>query len=231
VRLARSWAFVSAGLAAGFSGLAIVGYILGIGPLWVLEIALLVVAIALLLGTSRRASRSVSSAVWAVGRAGLVGGLAATVVYDASRTILSVLDPSPYNPFEAVRRFGIGILGLDAAPATLIVVGLAVHLLNGASFGGIYALFVGRRATTTRAALTWGLIWGITLEIIQSILYPGWLQISATLREFLVISGLGHVAYGLTLGAVCHAMLGRSGVGAGPAEATREPRDPSASPR
>ena len=85
--------------------------------------------------------------------------------------------------------------------------------MNGASFGGIYALFVGRRAATFRAALAGGLGWGITPEILQSIFYPGWLQISTTLREFLVISGLGHVVYGLTLGAVVHVLLHRSPAG------------------
>jgi hypothetical protein len=144
-----------------------------------------------------------------VGRAGLIAGVAAVLLYDASRTVLSVFDPSPYNPFEAVRRFGVGLVGPNAAPEVLLLAGLVIHVTNGASFGGIYALFVGRRAATFRAALLGGLVWGVTLEIIQSIFYPGWLQITTTLREFLVISGLGHVVYGLTLGAVTHAMLRR----------------------
>jgi hypothetical protein len=45
-----------------------------------------------------------------------------------------------------------------------------------------------------------GIIWGLTLEFLQSILYPGWLGITTVLAEFLVISGLGHIAYGVTLG-------------------------------
>jgi NhaP-type Na+/H+ or K+/H+ antiporter len=40
----------------------------------------------------------------------------------------------------------------------------------------------------------------LTLEFVQSILYPGWLGITTVLREFLVISGLGHIAYGAALG-------------------------------
>jgi hypothetical protein len=183
-----------------------------------------VAAIALVLVVRRRTSREASAAVWRVGRAGIAAGFVATLLYDASRTILSVFDPSPYNPFEAVRHFGIGVLGPDASPDQLLAAGLVVHLINGASFGGIYALFVGRRAATWSSALLSGLVWGITLEVIQSILYPGWLQITTTLREFLVISGLGHVAYGLTLGAVVFALLRRQGprdeaVGSGP-EAT-----------
>jgi hypothetical protein len=34
----------------------------------------------------------------------------------------------------------------------------------------------------------------------MSILYPGWLGITTVLQEFLVISSLGHLMYGVTLG-------------------------------
>jgi hypothetical protein len=64
----------------------------------------------------------------------------------------------------------------------------------------IYAIFAGRHVRTRRAAAESGLGWGLTLELVQSILYPGWLHITTVLREFLVISGLGHIAYGLALG-------------------------------
>ena len=82
----------------------------------------------------------------------------------------------------------------------VMAAGLAIHFVNGSSFGVIYAVAAGRRAERLRDALIGGIGWGLTLELIQSILYPGWLRITTVLQEFLVISGLGHLMYGVTLG-------------------------------
>lgn len=198
--ITRRWAFGTIGLAAGFSGVAVIISILSGVALSVAEAALVLVPLVSVMFIARRAPRPVVREVWRVARAGVLGGAAATVVYDVTRTVLSVFDPSPYNPFEAIRQFGLGLLPANAAPPLVMVAGFALHLVNGSSFGVIYAVFAGRHVHTLRAALLSGLAWGLTLEFIQSILYPGWLQITTVLKEFLVISGLGHVMYGLTLG-------------------------------
>ena len=198
--MTRRWAFGTIGLAAGFSGVAVVVSILSGVALSITEAAMILVPLAGAIVVARRAPRSVVREVWRVARAGLLAGAAATLVYDVSRTVLSVLDPSPYKPFEAIRQFGLGMLPEGAAPAVVLAAGFTIHFLNGGSFGVIYAIFAGRRAHALRAALLSGLAWGLTLEFIQSILYPGWLHITTVLKEFLVISALGHIMYGVTLG-------------------------------
>jgi len=49
---------------------------------------------------------------------GIVAGFTATLAYDASKTALSQLDPSPYDPFHAITIFGTLILGRGADPAS-----------------------------------------------------------------------------------------------------------------
>ena len=198
--MTRRWAYGTIGLAAGFSGVAVILSILSGVALSVAEAALVLVPLAGVVVIALRAPRDVVREVWRVVRAGLLAGAAATLLYDFSRTGLSVLDPSPYNPFEAIRRFGLGLLPAGAAPPLVMAAGFALHFMNGASFGVIYAVFAGRHARTLRGALLSGLAWGLTLEFIQSIFYPGWLHITTVLKEFLVISALGHIVYGITLG-------------------------------
>jgi hypothetical protein len=177
--------------------------------LLLVEVAMAVIPLAAATYVFSRTPKAIVHEILTVVRAGLLAGAAATFVYDLTRTTLSVLDPSPYNPFEAIRRFGSGVLPADAAPAVVLAAGFAIHFLNGSSFGVIYAIFGGRYGTTLRRALINGMAWGLTLEFIQSILYPGWLHITTVLQEFLVISGLGHLMYGVTLGLGVHRLLHR----------------------
>jgi hypothetical protein len=209
VGVTRRWAFATIGLAAGFSGLAVITTILSGIPLAIAEGALVLVPLIFVTVVIWRTPRPILREVWRVVRAGLLAGFAATIVYDVTRTTLSVLDPSAYNPFEAIRQFGLGMLGVDASPALVMVAGYVIHFLNGSSFGVIYAIFAGRHATTLRRALIGGVLWGLTLEFIQSILYPGWLNITTVLGEFLVISGIGHIMYGVTLGLGVRWLLSR----------------------
>jgi hypothetical protein len=198
--MSRALAFTTLGFAAGFSGLAVLGYILTPMPLLITQLAALCVAFVGLGVVLRRASPAIVRELWRTARAGIIAGVVATFVYDVARTSLSLLDPSPYNPFEAIRQFGIGIVGIDAGTTTIMGVGWAVHLLNGMSFGVIYAMFARDHLTAMRTAILSGMAWGVALELIQSILYPGWLGISTVLGEFLLISGAGHLIYGATLG-------------------------------
>jgi len=129
-------------------------------------------------------------------RVGLLSGIVATAVYDASKFALSLLDSSPYNPFEAIRVFGVLLAGNSAAPPLLYAAGTAFHLVNGISFGVVYCVLFGERGVPG------GIAWGLFLEGFQLTLYPGWLDIRAY-REFAQISALSHVAYGATLGLLC----------------------------
>lgn len=140
--------------------------------------------------------------------AGITGGLGATLAYDFTRYLLSVVDPSIYNPFEAVRAFGVLFLGAEGTSAT--IVGTGFHLLNGTMFGVSYCLLAGRDGrTSVRRALATGIGWGLFLESLQLAIYPGWLKVNF-FAEFVAISAAGHVVYGTVLGLGCRSVLRRS---------------------
>jgi hypothetical protein len=138
-------------------------------------------------------------------QAGAVAGVVATLAYDISRSVLSYFDPSPYNPFEALPRFGELLVGQGAAPALLFAVGGAIHAINGIAFGIAFALLIRPASVLT------GMVWGLGLEAFQLTLYPGWLDIRA-FREFTQISAIGHLVYGATLGNLVTRQLRRSRV-------------------
>ena len=46
---------------------------------------------------------------------GLVMGIVATATYDVVKLVLAAFDPSPFNPFEAIRHFGASLVGEGAA--------------------------------------------------------------------------------------------------------------------
>lgn len=152
-------------------------------------------------------------------RTALVGagiGLVATVAYDVTKAILSQLDPSPYNPFEALRIFGQLLLGTDATTPDVYVAGALFHFLNGTAFAVAYTFLFGRDgATTVRRAVLTGIGWGVFLEIFQLTLYPGWLSIQFY-TEFATISALSHLVYGATVGLLARAGLRRFVSGAVP---------------
>jgi len=190
-----------------FSGVALLLYLLaGVS----LNLALLVTSVLLIGGltfvltvSSRTGRRWILLTVLG----GAAAGLAATVAYDISKTVLSQLDPSPYDPFHAITVFGTLILGARADSAMVLVAGAAFHLMNGTSFGVAYAFLFARdgRTTLPRALLT-GIIWGAFLETFQLTLYPGWLDIRLY-AEFATISALGHAVYGATLGLAARKLL------------------------
>jgi hypothetical protein len=209
----RSLAFTTLGFAAGFSGLAVLMFILTPVPLLVAEVGAMLASLAWLGVVLYRAQRSVLLELARTARAGVIAGFLGTLVYDASRTALSLLDPSPYNPFEAVRQFGLAFLDPGADPAAIMGLGWVLHLMNGTSFGVIYALFARDHLGSGRTALISGMGWGLVLELIQSIVYPGWLGITTVFAEFVVISGAGHLIYGATLGLGVRGLLLRDRAG------------------
>lgn len=195
------WAVgILAGLLGLWSGIALLATILLGAPL---PAAVALAGLVVLAGIAVIAIRSRPPdrmQIWRWVRVGLLAGLAATLAYDASRTLLSVADPSPFNPFEAVRVFGLLLTGAAEPSPMTWAVGLTFHLLTGISFGIAYAQFFGAVAQrSTKLALVSGVGWGLFLELFQLTLYPGWLDIRF-LDEFRTISFLAHVIYGATLG-------------------------------
>jgi len=195
------------GVGALFSGVALLGHI--VAGLWLpLTLA---VTVGLLLATVVLAWLRLEAPQQAILRSmtavSVVIGLVATLLYDGSRTLLSQLDSSPYQPFEVLSVFGRALLGGGVSAEAALAAGLAFHFLNGVSFGLAYVFILGRQAvkSPTRALAT-GITWGLFLETFQLTLYPGWLNIAAY-REFVTISFLGHVVYGATLGLMSRKLL------------------------
>lgn len=129
-------------------------------------------------------------------KVGLLAGVLATLIYDVTKLVLSQVDPSPYDPFEAFRHFGLALIGPDSTQWVTYGTGAAFHLLNGLSFGVAFCLFLGQRG------LIAGVAWGFFLEFFQLTLYPGWLDIRFY-QEFVQVSVLAHAVYGGVLGFVC----------------------------
>lgn len=183
------------------SGAALVTHIVGGVSL---RAALVTAALIVALGLGLALRRAHPAQRRRLGRAALAGagaGLVATLAYDASRAALSVFDPSPYNPFEALRAFGVLLAGPSAPSAAILASGIAFHLLNGSAFGLAFGLLLGRRG------LPAGVAWGLGLELFQLTLYPGWLDIRAY-REFVQISATGHLVYGGVLGSISRRWIG-----------------------
>lgn len=195
------------GLVALFSGIALLANILLDVSLVAGLLAAGVVLAAALLVAYVQADQDDRRHLLGVARAGLAAGIASTVVYDVVRTGLGRLDPSPFDPFGAIRVFGALLVGPGASPASIIAAGVVLHVVNGSCFGLSYAALFGNDGmrSVSSAAVT-GISWGLFLELFQATLYPAWLRISA-LSEFLLISSLGHVAFGLSLGLLARRFL------------------------
>ncbi len=143
------------------------------------------------------------SRAWARRRvaAGLVAGLVATAGYDIVRLSLVRFGNFTFWPFDVFAVFGRALLGEGVDPLVLRAVGLGYHLANGTCFGVAYTLVWGRRGPLA------GLAWALALETLMVGLYPGWLPLAGVMGEFLSVSLLGHITYGLLLGTVARRLL------------------------
>lgn len=184
------------GLAALFSGAALLVHILAGYSLRIALLGTGTIALAAALFRWARATAQERLVMQRMAPTAALIGLTATVVYDLVKYLLSQFDPSPYNPFEAVRIFGELLAGSNRPVVVIYATGTAFHLLNGTLFAIAFCFLFGERGALA------GIAWGLFLEFFQVWLYPGWLSI-ALYSEFLHISLLGHVCYGLVIGLWC----------------------------
>lgn len=127
---------------------------------------------------------------------GLAAGVVAAGALDAVRLTGFSLRWMPAN---LPPMFGLLILGPQSSPAQASIVGYLYHFLNGASFGLIYTLAVGR------GRLAWGIGWGVVIWLLMMVTPPLLLM---GVGPFGVNFGPGivattftaHVAYGAVLG-------------------------------
>jgi hypothetical protein len=191
------------GAAALFSGAALVAHILaGVSLRLTLLFTALLLVLAIVL-IARRSAPQQRARLRRVAGAGLLAGVIATAAYDGAKFLLSRGTDSPYNPFEAIRAFGLLLAGPSAPPVAIYAAGTSFHLLNGISFGVAFCFLFRRRS------LLQGIAWGMFLELFQLTLFPGWLDIRSY-REFVQISVLAHLVYGAVLSLVAQAILRES---------------------
>lgn len=135
---------------------------------------------------------------------GLIAGIIATLAYDVTRVLLVYLGQLQFFPFETFNVFGKLIVGEGLPRSVTLPIGTLYHLLNGVCFAIAYCIAVGGR--------NWkfGVLWAFILEGFMLMVYPGWLNLSAVMEEFIAVSLFGHVAYGATLGLIAQKYLRKS---------------------
>ncbi len=126
---------------------------------------------------------------------GLVGGLAATVAYDGFRWCLTQSRLFNYDGFKAIYIFGSWITGKGTDTRDAAIAGWTYHYWNGVSFATMYSLIF------VRPPWLYGVGYGVFMELCMLGLFPMFLQVTNR-TDFIVISLLGHVAYGVTLGVI-----------------------------
>jgi len=188
------------------TGAGLVAHLLFAVPLPV-SVASAVAAAALLVTALWRAG------MWASVRplliAGVVSGVAATAAYDLVRVVVVAATGAAVGPFGAWPLFGAALVGEASGPVWLWAAGVAFHVVNGVLFAVAFVV-----ALRDRGPLA-GVAWALVLEAAMLALYPGWLGVGGEgLGEFVQVSVLGHVAYGLVLGGVSRRLL-RGGSGGG----------------
>ena len=137
---------------------------------------------------------------------GAGGGLVGIIVYDTIRLLMVKVFHYRFWPFDILRIFGQALIGPNASHVMQTTAGVLFHATNGMAFG-IAFVMICRRPTIWQ-----GIVWGLFLECCMVSLYPGWLHVKF-MQEFLSVSIVGHLAFGLTLGSIAQKYLSR-GTGA-----------------
>lgn len=128
-------------------------------------------------------------------RTGMVAGALGLVAYDGMRAVVQLL-PLNFDAFFSMPAFGTLMTGHPPDSFIAIASGWAYHITNGWTFAVIYALLAGP------ARWWWGLAWGFTLELAMIVVYPALFRPSS-LHGFLVVSVVGHAAFGTVVGRWC----------------------------
>jgi len=195
------------GVAALFTGAGLLGFLLINIPLAISVAGCGVAAAGLVLFAWRRSGPVDRRRMRVEAAAGLSAGIAAVALYDVIRIGLAGLDPSPYDPLEAIRGFGRALIGDTADPGSLLAVGFTFHLVTGTLFGlGYIAVAADPKRSRRRTWVIRGIAWALFLEAFQLAFYPAWLGI-VFVREFTLIATAAHIGYGIVLGLVAREML------------------------
>lgn len=126
-------------------------------------------------------------------RVGLLAGLAATVVYDGVRFLVERGHLFGYSGFVPILMFGSWITGAPIGSLGSKIAGWSYHYWNGATFGVIYTLAIGRKNWL------WGVGYGVLMECCMLGLFPLFLRVTNKV-DFIAVSMIGHLFYGASLG-------------------------------
>jgi len=143
--------------------------------------------------------------------AGIVGGLAAGVVFGLMMQMMTAPTPDG-GQMPMINMVGM-IVGSPTAGA-----GWLYHLFNSAVIGAIFAWVLGARSYTYTSGLGWGAAYGFVWWILGGLLLmPVLLGMPAfaplmmpAMRMVAMGSLIGHLIYGLILGVVYVAMTRRA---------------------
>ena len=134
--------------------------------------------------------------------AGVAAGLVAGIAFGVMMQMMSAPTPDGGRmPMMAMIAMVVGSQSL--------VVGWLYHLFNSAVIGALFGAFLGGRARGYREGLAWGAVWGTFWWVLGGlILMPLLLGMppfaalrTAPMRPVAMGSLVGHLIYGLVLGA------------------------------
>ncbi|MGQ0572454.1 MAG: hypothetical protein ACT4P5_23345 [Armatimonadota bacterium] len=136
--------------------------------------------------------------------AGVVAGLIAGVIFGMGMHMMTA--PTPDGGRVPMMAMVAQIVKSDSLAS-----GWLYHLFNSAVIGGIFGLLLGSRPLTYGSGLLWGGLYGVAWWILGGlILMPGLLGMPAfaplmmePMRPVAWGSLMGHLVYGLILGAGC----------------------------
>ncbi|HUY75692.1 MAG TPA: DUF6789 family protein [Ktedonobacterales bacterium] len=144
--------------------------------------------------------------------AGLVGGIimAMFMMIVTALTGMGFLAPlygiaATFNPSWAMTK------GFDLAP---ILVGLMLHMVNAAVFGLIFTVLARRlfpRALTLPAAVVTGMVWGLIVLVVNQFAVLPLVDTPLATATGSIFGWwlVGHLMYGVVLGVIAGATLGR----------------------
>lgn len=118
-----------------------------------------------------------------------------TVGYDLTRFAVASVAEASFQPFHVIPIFGHLLTNADITSPFAWAAGWAYHLGNGIAFGIAYLILFPSPGVRT------GIAWALGLEAAMASIYPLWLPINS-FEEFLTISMIGHLVYGLMLGGI-----------------------------
>lgn len=144
--------------------------------------------------------------------AGAVAGLAAGVVFGMMMQMMAA--PTPDG-----RQMPMMAMVAMVVRSQSLVVGWLYHLFNSAVIGALFGWLLGGRAHGYASGLGWGALWGVVWWVLGAlILMPVFLGMPPfaslrmpPMRPMAMGSLMGHLLYGLILGAVFVRLLRTSG--------------------